>query len=68
MKEFIVENHGPGLLPDGEWELVWADEFDGTGLDRTKWMFRLNFWGERFDGDSGVAIVLRLCDTACVLV
>ena len=33
-------------MPEGDWELAWADEFDGTELDRTKWDFRLNFfWG-----------------------
>jgi len=58
MIEFKVEKHEPSLLPEGEWELVWADEFDGTELDRTKWMFRLNFWGERFDAftDKGVSL------------
>ena len=41
MKTFEVENHEPSLLPDGEWKLVWYDEFDGTELDRSKWDFRL---------------------------
>ena len=36
MKEFKVENHESSFLPDGNWELVWADEFDGTELDRTE--------------------------------
>jgi beta-glucanase (GH16 family) len=40
MKEFKVENHEPSILPDGEWKLVWADEFDGESLDKTKWNFR----------------------------
>ena len=48
MKEFKVENHESSLLPDGEWKLVWADEFDGTELDRTKWLFRL-VWDQCFD-------------------
>jgi beta-glucanase (GH16 family) len=25
--------------PASRWKLVWADEFDGTGIDRTKWDF-----------------------------
>lgn len=59
MKRFEVENHEPSYLPeDGEWTLIWADEFDGTELDRTKWDFRLNFWGERFDAYTDQGIVL----------
>ena len=58
MKKFDVKDHEPSYLPEGEWELVWADEFDGTELDRTKWDFRLNFWGERFDAYTDQGIVL----------
>ena len=33
MKRFEVEGHEPSLLPDGfEFELAWADEFDGWDL------------------------------------
>ena len=56
-KKFEVENHEPSLVPSGkEWKLVWGDEFDGPELDRTKWDFRLNFWGKKFDGytDQGI--------------
>lgn len=59
MKKYEVKDHVPSYLPeDSEWELVWADEFDGTELDRTKWDFRLNFWGERFSAytDKGVIV------------
>ena len=41
-----VEGRSPSLLPEGrDFRLVWHDEFDGTELDGTKWMFRTNFWG-----------------------
>ena len=43
MKIYEVENHEPSLLPDDvELELVWADEFDGTELDRSKWDYRMS--------------------------
>ena len=58
MKKFEVENHEPSYLPDGEWKLVWADEFDGTELDRTKWDFRLNFWGKPFEAYTDQGVVL----------
>ncbi len=58
MKKFEVAGHEPSYLPEGEWKLVWADEFDGTELDRTKWDFRLNFWGKRFDAYTDGGIVL----------
>ncbi len=59
MKKFEIKNHEPSFLPeDSQWTLVWADEFDGTELDRTKWDFRLNFWGERFDAYTDKGIVL----------
>ena len=36
------------LLPEGRrFRLVWNDEFDGVGLDASKWSFRTNFWGRR---------------------
>jgi len=59
MKKFEMTDHAPSLLPDGEWKLVWNDEFDGTELDRSKWNFRLNFWGERFDAYTDEGIVVR---------
>ncbi len=46
MHKFEISNHEPSFLPDGEWKLVWADEFDGTELDESKWNFRLDFWGK----------------------
>lgn len=59
MKKYEVKNHEPSFLPDdSEWELVWADEFDGTELDTTKWNFRLDFWGEKFDAYTDKGVVL----------
>lgn len=51
MQEFKVKGHESSYLPDcKKWKLVWSDEFDGSELDRTKWDFRLNFWGWRHKG------------------
>lgn len=51
MKEFKVKNHAPSYLPEGyEWVLAWADEFDGTELDMTKWAYRTHIWGKRHPG------------------
>ena len=47
MKNFDVAGHEPSILPDGEWKLVWSDEFDGTELDRSKWDFRVAMMGLR---------------------
>ncbi|MBE6930193.1 MAG: glycosyl hydrolase family protein [Ruminococcaceae bacterium] len=58
MNRFEVTGHEPSFLPDGNWKLVWADEFDGTELDTTKWGFRLNFWGKPFDAYTDQGIVL----------
>ena len=38
MQTYHVDGHADSLLPEGRnWKLVWADEFDGTELDRSKW-------------------------------
>lgn len=59
MKRFTLEDHADSFLPeDKEWRLVWHDEFDGTELDRTKWNFRLNFWGKPFPAYTDEGIVL----------
>lgn len=47
MKEYQIENHESSFLPDGEWELVWADEFDGDVLDTTKWDYRMSMMGKQ---------------------
>lgn len=73
MKEFNVENHESSYLPDGKnWKLVWADEFDGTTLDTSKWDYRLCMMGKRheawtdkgvhLDGNSNVVFTLILED------
>lgn len=31
--------------PAGRWEMVWADEFDGGAVDRSKWSFAEDCWG-----------------------
>lgn len=31
--------------PRAQWQMVWADEFDGTALDRTKWTPEQSCWG-----------------------
>ncbi len=58
MKKFDVANHEPSFLPDGEWKLAWADEFDGAELDETKWLYRMSFWGKPFPAfcDKGVKL------------
>ncbi len=58
MNSFEVEGHEPSYLPQGKWKLVWHDEFDGTELDRSKWGFRLNFWGKPFDAYTDQGVVL----------
>ncbi len=58
MRKFEVADHEPSLLPEGEWKLVWADEFDGTELDRTKWDYRMSMMGQNWLAwsDKGVTL------------
>lgn len=58
MKKFEVENHEYSLLPEGEWELAWSDEFDGTELDREKWDYRTSMMQRKHPGwtDKGVTL------------
>ena len=45
-----VKGEAPSLLPEGkEFALVWHDEFKGNALDESKWSYRTNFWGQRFE-------------------
>ena len=68
MKKFDVANHEPSLLPDGEWKLIWNDEFDGTELDRTKWVNRMHMMGKKaehwvddaFELDNNSNVVFKL--------
>lgn len=58
MKKIEIANHEPSFLPEGEWKLAWADEFDGTELDRSKWDYRMSMMGKRWEAwsDKGVAL------------
>ena len=59
MKIYEVENHEPSILPDNvELELVWADEFDGTELDTSKWDYRMSMMGTPWPAwtDKGVQL------------
>ena len=59
MKTFHLKDHADSLLPeDKEWKLVWHDEFDGNRLDRSKWDFRLNFWGHPFPAFTEDGVIL----------
>lgn len=62
--------HVESLLPNGKrWDLVWADEFDGDTLDRSKWDFRLHLMQQRhhtfaedgavLDGNSNLLLTLH---------
>ena len=48
--------HESSFLPEGDWVLVWADEFDGSELDRSKWDYRMSMMGHRWPAwtDRGV--------------
>ncbi len=59
MKKYEVEGHEASYLPEGKnWKLVWADEFDGTELDKTKWDYRLSMMGQSWPAwtDKGVEL------------
>lgn len=60
MKKYEVKDHVTSLVPEGkEWKLVWADEFDGNELDRSKWDFRREIMGTRHKawcGEEGIEL------------
>ena len=59
MQEYIVEGHVSSYLPEGRsWKLIWADEFDGTELDRTKWDLRTDYWGKPAEAYTDQGVVL----------
>ncbi len=51
IKFTLIKEHinTPKLLTQNtegkEWNLVWADEFDGTAVDTSKWTFDIGDWG-----------------------
>ena len=58
MKKYEVTGHEPSFLPEGNWELAWSDEFDGTELDRSKWDYRTCMMGRRHEAwtENGVTL------------
>ena len=65
MREFQVQEHVPSLVPgESEWKLVWADEFDGSELDRTKWDYRLEMMHRRHKTWTDDAVYLDGCSNA----
>ena len=32
-------------MEGGDWNIVWSDEFNGTELDTSKWLFDVGNWG-----------------------
>lgn len=53
MKKYEIKDHEPSLLPDGDWKLVWSDEFDGDKLDTTKWECRQYLFHKKHEGYLG---------------
>ena len=59
MNQYEVKDHEPSLLPEGNWSLVWADEFDGNQLDTTKWRFRRHLFHKEHKawiGEEGITL------------
>ena len=56
MNAYKVNGHEDSWLPEGNWEMVWNDEFEGDRLDRSKWDYRLHMMGHRWPSwtDKGV--------------
>ena len=56
MNEYKVNGHEASWLPEGNWEMVWNDEFDGTELDRSKWDYRMSMMQKSWQAwtDKGV--------------
>lgn len=70
MIEFAVKGHEASWLPQGSWKMVFADEFDGTELDRSTWDYRKHMMQQRWpawtdqgvhlDGNSNCVFTLML--------
>ena len=58
MQIFEVKDHEASWLPEGNWKLAWADEFDGDTLDESKWCYRMSMMGANWPAwtDKGVHI------------
>lgn len=61
MKEYQVEGHASTYLPDAaeNYQLIWSDEFDGDTLDRSKWDFRLSYWGRPNPAYTDAGVVVK---------
>ena len=46
MNIYKVDGHENSILPEGNWKLVWNDEFDGNELDTSKWDYRTCMMGK----------------------
>lgn len=57
MIKYDIENKEPSFLPDGNWSLIFDDEFDQGKLDTSKWDFRRSMMGKEckhWVGDEGI--------------
>ncbi len=57
MVKYDIENKEPSFLPDGDWDLIFNDEFDQGKLDTSKWDFRYSMMGKEckhWVGDEGI--------------
>ncbi len=57
----LVAGFGPGRTPGAadppaaEWKLVWADEFDGKEIDKTKWDFDIGNGFYNYDANQWIS-------------
>lgn len=60
MKEYKIDGHISSYLPEEyDFRLIWQDEFDGDSLDRSKWNFRLNYWGKPGKAYTDQGVIVR---------
>ena len=70
--KYDIENKEPSFLPDGNWSLIFDDEFDQGKLDTSKWDFRRSMMGKEckhWVGDEGIEfdddnIIFKLIEKA----